>query len=194
MCETLRLHLANVAKYSHQPHSINLADADTLQHHLETRFAQLNTSVELELWQEAFRSVEDIHNLLTMAKKAPRPAMMANYYEKLTRIFLTSGNALFHAAAWARYYSIVRTNGGKSDEELSRLAGQGLISALAVPVGQESEEVEGKTRTARLTALLGLSKTPTRTGLLKEAVSTTIMRFVNYPINSGVFFSCLVMF
>ncbi|KAJ2925534.1 hypothetical protein H1R20_g11562, partial [Candolleomyces eurysporus] len=101
LCETLRLHLANVAKYSHQQHSINLSDPDTLQHHLDTRFAQLNTSVELELWQEAFRSVEDVHNLLTMAKKAPRPAMMANYYEKLTKIFLMSGNALFHAAAWA---------------------------------------------------------------------------------------------
>ena len=44
---------------------------DTLQHHLDTRFAQLNTSVELEFW-EAFQSIEDVHNLLTMAKKAPR--------------------------------------------------------------------------------------------------------------------------
>ncbi|KAG8991668.1 eukaryotic translation initiation factor 3 subunit A, partial [Tulasnella sp. 427] len=59
LCETLRLHLANVAKYSHQPHAINLSDPETLQSHLDARFAQLNTSVELELWQEAFRSVED---------------------------------------------------------------------------------------------------------------------------------------
>lgn len=176
MCETLRLHLSNVAKYSQQPHSINLNDAETLQRHLDTRFAQLNTSVELELWQEAFRSVEDIHNLLNMAKKAPRPAMMANYYEKLTRIFLTSGNALFHAAAWARYYSIVRTMGAKSDEELSRIAGQVLISALAVPVGHASEDDEVKGRTSRLTALLGLTKTPTRNGLLQEAVSHTQIR------------------
>jgi translation initiation factor 3 subunit A len=129
--------------------------------------------VELELWQEAFRSVEDIHNLLTMAKKAPRPAMMANYYEKLTRIFLTSGNALFHAAAWSRYYAIVRTSGGKSEEELSKLAGLVLISALAVPVAPEFEDQvgEGKGRNGRLTALLGLSKMPTRVGLLNEAVS-----------------------
>lgn len=166
------MHLSNVAKYAHQPHAINLSDADTLQHHLDTRFAQLNASVELELWQEAFRSVEDIHNLLTMAKKAPRPAMMANYYEKLTRIFLTSGNALFHAASWARYYSVLRILGGKSDEELSRLAGQVLVSALAVPVSQETAEEEvGRGRLTRLMVLLGLTKMPTRTGLLKEAVS-----------------------
>ena len=178
LCETLRLHLSNVAKYAHQPHAINLSDADTLQHHLDTRFAQLNTSVELELWQEAFRSVEDIHNLLTMAKKSPRPTMMANYYEKLTRIFLTSGNALFHAAAWGKYYSVVRSIGGKTDEEMSRLAGQVLISALAVPVGQETEEGvdEVKGKAARLTALLGLTRSPTRTGLLKEALSRNVLK------------------
>ena len=91
--------------------------------------------MELELWQEAFRSVEDVHNLLTMAKKAPRPAMMANYYEKLTKIFLMSGNALFHAAAWGRYYAVVTAIGGKSEEEMCRLAGQVLVSALAVLLG-----------------------------------------------------------
>lgn len=170
LCETLRLHLANVGKYSHQPHSINLSDADTLQHHLDTRFAQLNTSVELELWQEAFRSVEDVHNLLTMAKKAPRPAMMAGYYEKLTRIFLMSGNALYHAAAWSRYYSVVSSIGGKSSEEMSRLAAQVLVSALAVPVGLHTED-ELKGKNARLSALLGLTKMPSRSGLLKDAVS-----------------------
>ena len=164
--------MANVAKYAHQQHSINLSDPDTLQHHLDTRFAQLNSSVELELWQEAFRSVEDVHNLLTLAKKAPRPAMMANYYEKLTKIFLMSGNALYHAAAWSRYYGIVTSIGGKSEEELSRLAGQVLVSALAVPVGSDSEALnELKGKNVRLTALLGLTRMPTRSGLLKDAVS-----------------------
>ena len=173
LCETLRLHLANVAKYSHQTHSINLSDPDILQHYLDTRFAQLNTSVELELWQEAFRSVEDIHNLLTMAKKAPRPAMMANYYEKLAKIFLTSGSALFHAAAWGRYYAVVRVSGGKTEDELGKLAGMVLVSALAVPIGPEVAEdphEENRGKNARLTALLGLVRTPTRSTLLKDAV------------------------
>ncbi|KZT30144.1 hypothetical protein NEOLEDRAFT_1083928 [Neolentinus lepideus HHB14362 ss-1] len=178
LCETLRLHLSNVAKYAHQTHAINLQDADTLQRHLDTRFAQLNTSVELELWQEAFRSVEDVHNLLTMAKKAPRPAVMANYYEKLTRIFLMSGNALYHAAAWGRYYSVVISTGGKSEEELGRLAGQVLVSALAVPVGLQTEDgaEEGKNKNNRLTALIGLSKPPTRAGLLRDALSRNALK------------------
>jgi len=136
--------------------------------------------VELELWQEAFRSIEDIHNLLTMAKKAPRPAMMANYYEKLARIFLTSGNALYHAAAWSKYYSIIRASGGKSEEEVSKLAGLVLISALAVPLPAEGDDdaEEGKTRTTRLSALLSLSKMPTRVGLLNEAVRKSLGRNV----------------
>ncbi|KAI6144897.1 hypothetical protein BKA82DRAFT_16159 [Pisolithus tinctorius] len=183
LCETLRLHLANVAKYAHQTHAINLSDPETLQHHLDTRFAQLNTSVELELWQEAFRSVEDIHNLLTMAKKPPRPAMMANYYQHLTKIFLMSGNSLYHAAAWGRYYAIVTSIGGKSNEEMSRLAGQVLVSALAVPVGQQSDE-GGKGKTTRLAALLGLTKAPTRAGLLNDALSRDVLRLSPGPIKT----------
>ncbi|KAA1473327.1 hypothetical protein DENSPDRAFT_872737 [Dentipellis sp. KUC8613] len=186
LCETLRLHLGNVAKYSHQPHAINLQDPETLQRHLDTRFAQLNTSVELELWQEAFRSVEDVHNLLTMAKKAPRPAMMANYYEKLTRIFLMSGNALYHAAAWGKYYAIVTAIGGKSEEEMQKLAGQVLVATLAVPVGQKSEESSEELRGkgARLTSLLGLSRTPTRSGLLKTALSRNALKLAPETLRS----------
>ncbi|KAJ7104298.1 hypothetical protein B0H15DRAFT_765978 [Mycena belliarum] len=167
LCETLRLHLSNVAKYSHQPHSINLADPDTLQHHLDTRFAQLNASVELELWQEAFRSVEDVHNLLTMAKKAPRPAMMATYYEQLTKIFLMSGNALYHAAAWGRLHAVAGMP--KADAAAAATAGHVLISALAVPVGQTSSD------SARLTALLNLPRPPTRAALLADALARGVL-------------------
>ena len=106
-----------------------------------------------------------------MAKKAPRPAMMANYYEKLTKIFLVSGNALYHAAAWGKYHAIVTSIGGKSDGEMSRLAGKVLVSALAVPVGLQTEELKG--RNARLSALLGLVRVPTRAGLLKDAVGNS---------------------
>jgi hypothetical protein len=72
------------------------------------------------------------------------------------------------------YYAIITNIGGNSEEELTRLAGQVLVSALAVPIDQHTEETaeEGKGKNARLTALIGLSKMPAHTGLLKDAVSS----------------------
>lgn len=112
LCEQLRKDVVNAQKYTGSNFGIDFSDTDTLARHLDTRFAQLDAAVELELWQEAFRTVEDIHALLTnpAARKAAKPAMMRDYYEKLTKIFSSEGEgvqggamAVFHAAAWARY-------------------------------------------------------------------------------------------
>lgn len=178
LCDLLRNHLQNAAKYQNQPHGINLNEADTLQRHLDTRFAQLNAAAAMELWQEAFRSVEDIHNLLTISKRPPKPAVMANYYEKLSKIFLVSGNYLFHAAAFNRYATLVRThNKNATESELERLGSIALLSALSIPVMKESKGRgvaldldDNKSRNARLAALLNLPSAPTRASLLKEAL------------------------
>ncbi|WFD43183.1 eukaryotic translation initiation factor 3 subunit A [Malassezia psittaci] len=193
LCEVLRQHLQSVARSTHHTNAIDFSDPDTLQRHLDTRFTQLNSAVELELWQEAFRSVEDVHNLLTIAKKAPKPAMMANYYEKLTRIFIVSDNQLFHAAAWNRYYAIARLS-PHTEADQSRMACFVLLSALAVPVIASSApgtgnlskprsdflqgDSETRQRTGRLNSLLGLSRTPTRAGLLREAMNRNVLRRV----------------
>ncbi|RIA95923.1 hypothetical protein C1645_756334 [Glomus cerebriforme] len=184
LCDLLRNHLQNIAKYAHQPHSINLNEPESLQRHLDTRFNQLNAAVELELWQEAFRSVEDIHNLLSMSKRPAKPVMMANYYDKLTKIFLVSENYLFHAAAWNKYYTLVRAqNKALTDEENTRMASFVLLSALAIPVITSSktrllEIDDNKSKTHKLAALLGMIRSPTRSGLLKEALNKNILRRV----------------
>ncbi|KAJ3848833.1 hypothetical protein EV368DRAFT_48519 [Lentinula lateritia] len=243
LCETLRLHLANVGKYAAQQrelhaaggaatsaghHQINLGDPDTLQRHLDTRFAQLNASVELELWQEAFRSIEDIHNLLTMANSMPqivqplntiagaaastapslvgttaagaggavtanaasgvgsgagsgltsssltiKSTMMANYYEKLSRVFLMSGNALYHAAAWAKYYNLVTYAGAKAvgtGESKEVLAGKVIVSALAVPVGS------GATSSSSTSTSSTQNPAPSRSALLSSALSRDVLK------------------
>ncbi|ORY00263.1 hypothetical protein K493DRAFT_278898 [Basidiobolus meristosporus CBS 931.73] len=177
LCELLRNHLGNVAKYSHQPHAINLNEPESLQRHLDSRFAQLNASVELELWQEAFRSIEDIHTLLTMSRRMPKPIMMANYYNKLIRILMVSENYLFHAAAWNKFYSISKTR-PMSDEEHQKMASFVLLSALAVPVVTAKPEGNQKSKIYRLTNLMGLARPPTRAGLLKDALSEDVLKWV----------------
>ncbi|PTB64310.1 hypothetical protein BBK36DRAFT_1136060 [Trichoderma citrinoviride] len=198
LCELLRNHVQTAAKYSSQMHAINLSDPDTLQRHLETRFQQLNVAVELELWQEAFRSVEDIHTLLNLSKRPPKNIMMANYYEKLTRIFLVGENYLFHAAAWSRYYTLLRQvsalvasgqgkkadNPPASDADLQRAASFVLLSALAIPVISTSRsrgamvdfDEARKNKNTRLTTLLGMSQAPSRSRLFRDALSKSIIQ------------------
>ncbi|KAF1991989.1 hypothetical protein K402DRAFT_345558 [Aulographum hederae CBS 113979] len=198
LCELLRNHLQNAAKFSQQMHAINLSDPDTLQRHLDTRFQQLNVAVELELWQEAFRSIEDIHTLLNLSKRPAKNIMMANYFEKLTRIFLVSENYLFHAAAWSRYYNLMRQSatvvaagqGAKKDNpavteaDMTKAASFVLLSALSIPVISTSRsrgalvdvDEARKNKNVRLTNLLGMTTAPTRAILFKDALSKGLLR------------------
>jgi translation initiation factor 3 subunit A len=198
LCELLRNHLQNAAKYSQQVHAINLSDPETLQRHLDTRFMQLNVAVELELWQEAFKSVEDIHTLLSLSKRQPKNSMMANYYEKLTRIFLVSENYLFHAASWSRYYNLLTLSARQvaagaskkdnptniADADLSKAASFVLLSALSIPVISTSRsrgalidvDAARNTKNSRLTNLLGMNSPPSRAILFKDALNKDILQ------------------
>ncbi|KIW08913.1 uncharacterized protein PV09_00832 [Verruconis gallopava] len=198
LCELLRNHLQNAAKFSNQMHAINLSEPDTLQRQLDTRFQQLNVAVELELWQEAFRSVEDIHTLLTLSKRPAKNIMMANYFEKLTRIFLVSENYLFHAAAWSRYYNLLRQsaaavasgaspkkdNPAVTEADMTKAASFVVLSALAIPVISTSRsrgalvDADGarKSKDSRLTSLLGMNQAPSRAILFKDALSKGLLK------------------
>jgi len=59
----------------------------------------VQVACELELWQEAFRSVEDIQGLSAIGKKPPKPQLMALYYAKLTQIFTVSEAHLYNGCA-----------------------------------------------------------------------------------------------
>ncbi len=87
MAEILRLHLAAQSKHiatmqqglpvvatgdgatGSGAGAASAAEGDTLMLHLHTRFLQLDTAIALELWHEAYRSVEDVHGLLSLSRK-----------------------------------------------------------------------------------------------------------------------------
>lgn len=106
--------------------------------------------------------------------------MMAIYYEKLVKVFAVGNSFLFHAAAYGKYHSIQSTS-AKDEAATVKAASLVLLSALAVPVAGEGlarrrdgsavEETESaRSKAIRLAALLGLSSTPTRADLLRDAV------------------------
>lgn len=112
MCERLRKHFDDIVSRSaagtgSQINSIDFTSAETQQLNMETRLAQLDAAITMELWQEAYKAIEDIHLLMNQSKKA-QTRMMAYYYQKLSLVFWKAGNLLFHAATLLKYYLLCK--------------------------------------------------------------------------------------
>ncbi|ORX57305.1 hypothetical protein BCR36DRAFT_319631 [Piromyces finnis] len=182
LCDSLRLHLQTTLKYANQPNSIDLNKEESLKRHLEVRFIQLNVAAELEFWQEAYKSVEDIYNLLDLSKKPPKDEMLINYYEKLAKVFLVSENYLFHAAAWSKYFTLSRRRENATEEELSKMASVVLMSALAIPIittAKTHNDIDDRSKLQRLCSLLRVNTVPTREILIREALEKNVLSHVS---------------
>ncbi|KAK2180443.1 hypothetical protein NP493_443g06025 [Ridgeia piscesae] len=189
LCDNLRTHLSQIHKHQHQQRAINLDKPESQAMHLETRLVQLDSAIQMELWQEAFKAVEDIHGLISLSKKPSKPSLMSNYYNKLGLVFWKSGSRLFHACAWHRLFHLSREQRRNlTPEELQRLASRVVCATLAVPISQSynpidqmlqlDENTQEKQR--RLATLLGLPAPPTRSALVKDLVKYNIVQHV-YP-------------
>ncbi|XP_047330437.1 eukaryotic translation initiation factor 3 subunit A-like [Impatiens glandulifera] len=193
LCEIIRNHLANLNKYRDQRDRPDITAPESLQLYLDTRFEQLKVATELELWQEAFRTVEDIHGLMCMVKKTPKPSLMVVYYAKLTEIFWVSSSHLYNAYAWFKLFSLQKSfNKNLSQKDLQLIASSVVLGALSVSPYDNSHvashlllEYE-KERNSRMANLIGFSVDPklenrevlSRSALLSELASKGIMNCV----------------
>ncbi|KAM3263603.1 hypothetical protein P3L10_000597 [Capsicum annuum] len=79
LCEIIRSHLVNLNMYRDQRDRPDLSAPESLHLYLDTRFEQLKVATELSLWQEAFRSIEDIYGLMCMVKKTSKASFMLGH-------------------------------------------------------------------------------------------------------------------
>ncbi|XP_062191980.1 eukaryotic translation initiation factor 3 subunit A-like [Phragmites australis] len=190
LCEIIRNHLANLNKYRDQRDRPDLTAPESLQLYLDTRVEQLKVATDLSLWQEAFRSVEDIHGLMSMVKKMPKPSVLVVYYAKLTEIFWISDSHLYHAYAWLKLFNLQKSyNKNLSQKDLQLIASSVLLAALSVPpydqkYGASHLETENeKERNLRMANLVNFSldskrenrELPSRAALLSELASKGVI-------------------
>ncbi|XP_040583278.1 eukaryotic translation initiation factor 3 subunit A [Lepeophtheirus salmonis] len=177
LCEKIRTHLDMAFKQTLSPMSIDLNSLETQQLSLDTRLVQLDSAIQLELWQEAYKAVEDIYGLMIISKKSFQPKTMSNYYQKVALVFWKSGYHLFHAAAIFKHFQLNREmKKNVSTEELGKMASRVLLAVLAVPVSSHQPEFEKfiemeyspQEKMVQLATLLGLQQPPTRASLIKD--------------------------
>ncbi|XP_077113989.1 eukaryotic translation initiation factor 3 subunit A [Ranitomeya variabilis] len=187
LCDNLRMHLGQIQRHHNQSTAINLNNPESQSMHLETRLVQLDSAISMELWQEAFKAVEDIHGLFALSKKPPKPQLMANYYNKVSTVFWKSGNTLFHASTLHRLYHLSREmRKNLTQEEMQRMSTRVLLATLSIPITPERTDIARLLdmdgiiveKQKRLATLLGLQAPPTRVALINDMVRFNVLQYV----------------
>uniref|UniRef100_A0A0N5ANF3 Eukaryotic translation initiation factor 3 subunit A n=1 Tax=Syphacia muris TaxID=451379 RepID=A0A0N5ANF3_9BILA len=176
LCDHLRIHLSQIQKHQHLSHVVKLSSADSLTLMQDTRLIQLDTAIQMELWQEAYRSAEDVHGMMQLSKDKDK--------RMLALVFWKAGNRLFHATALLQKFIIYKDMKKTfSAEEALEQATRVLLATLSIPDGADAPsdltrhldiEEQHVANMRLLSNLLRLPITPTRSGILKELVRLNI--------------------
>ncbi len=79
--------------------------------------------------------------ILVLSRRAPKPQMMAAYYEKLTQVFWVANNHLYHGfCAYKQFLISLQHNKGMSAEERSRQANKVSLAILSIPMKKEQSK------------------------------------------------------
>ncbi|CAG9760936.1 unnamed protein product [Ceutorhynchus assimilis] len=198
LCDKLRKHLEDICKLPAQVANVSMSKLETQQLNLETRLHQLDYAIQMELWQEAYKAIEDINNLMNLSKKMPVPKTMANYYQKLAMVFWKAGNNLFHAAALFKLLQLSKEmKKNITPEELQKMACRVLLATLSIPLPSAHPEFDRFIETdksplekaQRLAILLGLTQPPTRASLLKDLIRVNVINLATTQLQD--LYNCL---
>ncbi|AET41248.1 translation initiation factor eIF3 core subunit a Ecym_7425 [Eremothecium cymbalariae DBVPG len=182
LADMLRQHLdaANYQQQKSKQYTVDLSDADTLQRYLDQRILQVNVSVKLGLWHEAFRSIEDVHHLLSTSTRPPKPFILANYYQNMAKVFSVSNNYLLNSVALKKFFELFLQNPKATEEDFRLHSSQLMLSVLSIQ--QDDLPVVGYDPLLRLTDFLDLDSKPTKKQMLEAVTDDSIFSRVDEDV------------
>jgi translation initiation factor 3 subunit A len=143
LCEVIRLHQYQNVKAGEKTagqvgmtFALNIKDPDTNDRLIDLRFTQLTMTKEMQLWQDAYKVIEDVNVLLKNRSKTPIDLLL-KYYEQVYEIFWNSNHYLLHAVSLHSFFACLRK---KSEEkEQVRVVNQLILASLSIPKGNLEE-------------------------------------------------------
>ncbi|KRX40110.1 Eukaryotic translation initiation factor 3 subunit A, partial [Trichinella murrelli] len=189
LADILRYHIQQVHKQSQNQFAVKLSNPETITLHQETRLVQLDVAINLESWQEAIRSMDDIQQLIAFSRRSPKPSNLAIYLEKIALLFWKSNNVMFHAAALLKLYQLYKETHKswfeKDSVEPKQLATRVLLAILSIPEAESPSILSryldfddaNNERPRQLAKLLNMSGPPTRKILIKEMMRLGVNLF-----------------
>jgi translation initiation factor 3 subunit A len=151
--ETLHSHFNQVLKFQKQPEllvqskipfPVRLDEEDALQKLLELRYHQLKIALKMKIWSDAFRTTENIYQLINRQKHhaSRMKQILADFFTNLSEIFWQSEFYLFHAYAIMNLQQIIKFNKTLSDFDKAQLTAQFVLSVLSVPLNNRLSNFE----------------------------------------------------
>ncbi|CDW57659.1 eukaryotic translation initiation factor 3 [Trichuris trichiura] len=180
LSENLRTHLAQLQKHQQSHFNIKLSNPETIALHQETRILQLDVAIQLESWQEAIKSTDDVQQLFAISGRLPKGPNLASYYEKLALIFWKARDSLYHASALLKLFQLCKENRKnwleKMSDDATHLATRVLLAIISIRAVESpailSRHLDLEDSKAdhqrRLASLLRLTGPPSRRTLCKE--------------------------
>ena len=163
LCELMRSQLHSIVSHQDHKDAVVLAESENLEAQLEIRFTQLSFAVKLGLWQEAFKTVEDIQGLISMSEEEISAELLVVYYKQLAMMFRVGNNFLFHAAFLRKLLALWKEIGADESEEYEKVAKSFLLAALCIPT-------ENKYDNEALADMFEMILVPSRSDLVNAAL------------------------
>lgn len=153
VAETLHNHFNQIIKQSKHPElliqskipfPIKLDEEDALQKVLELRYHQLKIALQMKIWSDAFRTTENIYQLINRQKHhaSRMKQILSDFFANLAEIFWQSEFYLFHAYAIMNLQQIIKFNKTLTESEKAKMSSQLVLAVLSVPLNNRLSNFE----------------------------------------------------
>jgi translation initiation factor 3 subunit A len=205
LCDIVRRHYQNIQEVNAKPDSALLVwekklkingvkiDANFVERQLMTRFIQMEHAAKMDLWTEVWRTIQDIHDIIGSARRELKPRIRAEFYQKVSRVFLQAKNPLFHAYSLSKHYALSKNfNRGITEARLQEISSALLLATISIRVVDLNivygiENMDQKNRD--IAAQLNFDGEVSRDALLQDLLAMGILDDVPDAVRS--LYECL---